>query len=89
MRLALVPIIFMLLSTGCVTTQRYDELQARADVLEAERNRSLERIAELELEYATLGARTEVLEEMVGTLRALDACIRRLQIEAERPAGSR
>lgn len=89
MRLVLMSIAVMFLTSGCVTTQRYDEAQARAEALEAERDRSLARIAELEQEYAALGARTAVLEEMVGTLRNLDACIRRLQIEAERPGGAR
>jgi len=82
---------------GCVSSAKYDALQLRYDdldgrheatleevsVLEAVRDGYREQFTALELQYARLEARTQVLEEMVGALREMGACIRRLQIEVE------
>ncbi len=82
---------------GCVSSAKYEALQLRYDDLEVRHEAALEdfdqleavrdgyreQFTALELQYARLASRTQVLEEMVGALREMGACIRRLQIEVE------
>jgi predicted nuclease with TOPRIM domain len=80
----------VLLASGCVTRARLDESEDRHRAaqeqiarLEGERAALEERLLALESTHDRLEARSEVMAEMIGTLRDMSACIRRLQLEVE------
>ena len=89
-RLVLFLACVALLASGCVSRARYDESEARhraaqeqIAVLEGERAAIEERLLALEMTHNRLEARSELMEEMIDTLRNVSACIRRLQLEIE------
>lgn len=89
-RLALSLACVVLLVSGCVSRARYDESEARhraaqeqIALLEGERAATEKRLLALEKTHNRLEARSELMEEMIDTLRNVRACIRRLQLEIE------
>jgi Tfp pilus assembly protein PilN len=85
----------MLLSS-CVSRARFDEIEAQhlaaqGEIvrLQGEREALEQRLAALEKAHDRLEGRSEMMEEMISTLRNMGACIRRLQIEVEGQPGSR
>jgi outer membrane murein-binding lipoprotein Lpp len=89
-RLALILACVLLLASGCVSRARYDESEARHRaaqeqivLLEGERAAVKKRLLALEKAHNHLEGRSELMEEMISTLRNMNACIRRLQLEVE------
>jgi outer membrane murein-binding lipoprotein Lpp len=89
-RLVLILACVGLLVSGCVSRARYDESEARhravqeqLALLDAERVAGEKRLLALDRTHNRLEARSELMEEMIATLRNANACFRQLQIEVE------